>query len=330
VKPAHLKPARVKRWTALALVAVAALVAALAAGSPAQAVGISGSFADDDGSVHEPDINAIAAAAITAGCGPSLYCPRSSVTRAEMATFLARALKLAPLSSGPFTDIGGNIHAGNINAIAAAGITSGCAAGLFCPGSVVSRDQMATFLARALRLSPVATSPFSDVTASPHAGDIGAIAAAGITAGCGSGLYCPYSPVTREQMATFLTRAFRLERIYPQVPIVEGALLSCSKDGLVCQGSITVPYRPQYEIREGFYDTTSGASLASGSTRVELAINGYPQSIVPLPITTAGNTRSRLYRAVFSLAPGTHGLTARWYWNGYLEQTTTVWVTVTS
>ena len=315
------------RRGALGLVG-AALAAALAAGSPAQAVGISGSFVDDDGSIHEPDINAIAAAGITAGCGPSLYCPRSSVTRAEMATFLARALKLAPVSTGPFSDIGGSIHAGNINAIAAAGITSGCAAGLFCPGEIVSRDQMATFLARSLNLQPVASAPFSDISGNIHAGDIGAIAAAGITAGCGPGIYCPFSRVTREQMATFLARAFKLDRIYPQVPVVEGVYLSCSKDGLVCQGSITVPYRSQYEVREGFYDTTTGASLASGSTRVELAINGYGQTLTALPITTAGNTRSRLYRAVFSLAPGTHGLTVRWYWNGYLEQTTTIWVTV--
>jgi len=32
----------------------------------------------------------------------------------------------------------------------------------------------------------------------------------GITAGCGSGTYCPEQPVTRAQMAVFLVRTFNL------------------------------------------------------------------------------------------------------------------------
>jgi hypothetical protein len=34
----------------------------------------------------------------------------------------------------------------------ASGITAGCAGGLHCPGSPVTRDQMAVFLAKALGL----------------------------------------------------------------------------------------------------------------------------------------------------------------------------------
>jgi hypothetical protein len=33
------------------------------------------------------------------------------------------------------------------------------------------------------------------------------MAAAGITNGCGSGVYCPTQAITREQMAAFLHRA---------------------------------------------------------------------------------------------------------------------------
>lgn len=55
-------------------------------------------FVDVGGSGHEADINALAAANITQGCDtePARYCPRSNVTRGEMATFLARALDLVP------------------------------------------------------------------------------------------------------------------------------------------------------------------------------------------------------------------------------------------
>ncbi|MFP3881786.1 MAG: VanW family protein [Actinomycetota bacterium] len=61
-------------------------------------------FGDDDGNVHESDINKIAAAGITVGCNPpenTQFCPRQQVTRAQMATFLLRALGLDPIEPPP-------------------------------------------------------------------------------------------------------------------------------------------------------------------------------------------------------------------------------------
>jgi hypothetical protein len=40
-----------------------------------------------------------------------------------------------------------------------------------------------------------------------HQGDINAIAAAGVTFGCGGTAYCPLGIVTREQMVAFIHRA---------------------------------------------------------------------------------------------------------------------------
>lgn len=54
-------------------------------------------FSDDSESVHQNDINRIAAAGITLGCNPpenTRFCPRERVTRAQMASFLVRALGL--------------------------------------------------------------------------------------------------------------------------------------------------------------------------------------------------------------------------------------------
>ncbi len=55
-------------------------------------------FTDTVGNVHADPIDALAAANITIGCAshPARYCPTKPVTRAEMATFLARALNLVP------------------------------------------------------------------------------------------------------------------------------------------------------------------------------------------------------------------------------------------
>ena len=52
---------------------------------------------DDDGSVFEIDIEALAAAEVTSGCNPptnNRYCPHSRVSRGQMAAFLVRAVDL--------------------------------------------------------------------------------------------------------------------------------------------------------------------------------------------------------------------------------------------
>ena len=64
----------------------------------------SAGFADvDPTSVHAPNIGAIHAANITLGCSktPRQYCPDQPVTRAQMATFLTRALNLEPPDQQP-------------------------------------------------------------------------------------------------------------------------------------------------------------------------------------------------------------------------------------
>ncbi|MGF1668357.1 MAG: S-layer homology domain-containing protein [Acidimicrobiia bacterium] len=48
-------------------------------------------FSDDNGSVFESDIEALAASGITRGCGPESFCPDDPVTRQQMASFLVRA-----------------------------------------------------------------------------------------------------------------------------------------------------------------------------------------------------------------------------------------------
>lgn len=62
-----------------------------------------GTFTDDDGIMHEANIEAIAVAGITVGCNPTgdHYCPDRPVTRAEVATLLTRALGLEPLTPPP-------------------------------------------------------------------------------------------------------------------------------------------------------------------------------------------------------------------------------------
>jgi len=52
-------------------------------------------FTDSVGTQFEDEIEALYASDVTSGCGPTSYCPRGPVTRAEMAAFLVRALAVA-------------------------------------------------------------------------------------------------------------------------------------------------------------------------------------------------------------------------------------------
>ena len=74
------------------------------------------------------------------------------------------------------------------------------------PNSTVTREQMASFLARALHLPAATQDFFSDDESSPHEADINRLAAAGITGGCATNRFCPPRTSTRAQMASFLVR----------------------------------------------------------------------------------------------------------------------------
>ena len=117
------------------------------------------SFVDDDGSVFEGDIEALAEAGITRGCNPpanTMFCPDDAVTRGQMAAFLVRAFGYTDDGGGDiFVDDDDSVFEGDIDRLATAGVTRGCnppTNDRFCPEDAVLRDQMASFLARALGL----------------------------------------------------------------------------------------------------------------------------------------------------------------------------------
>jgi glucose/arabinose dehydrogenase len=166
-------------------------------------------------------IETIADAGITSGCGGRRYCPELAVTRAQMAVFLLRGVHgssyMPPAASGTvFSDVPASAFAAAwIEQLAEEGVTTGCGGGKYCPNASVTREQMAVFLLRAKHGSayvpPAADGDFDDVpVSSPYARWIEQLAAEGITSGCGGSNFCPTDPVTRGQMAVFLVNAFGL------------------------------------------------------------------------------------------------------------------------
>lgn len=106
------------------------------------------------------EINRLATAGVTLGCGGGRFCPSAAVTREQMAAFLVRGFGLTATSGVAFSDVSpSSPFAADINRLATAGITTGCAAGRYCPAAPVARDQMAAFLQRAMELMPILPPP---------------------------------------------------------------------------------------------------------------------------------------------------------------------------
>jgi hypothetical protein len=113
-----------------------------------------------------------------------------------------------------FADVpGGQQFYTQITELVANAITVGCGGGLYCPLDSVTRRQMAVFLLKSKNglcyvPPPCTGTVFDDVTCSTGFDPwIEALAATGVTGGCGNGdNYCPTNPVLRQQMAVFLLK----------------------------------------------------------------------------------------------------------------------------
>lgn len=123
----------------------------------------------------------------------------------------------AGVSFSDLDEAGG--HRSDIESLASEGLFEGteCSPGKFCPREPIPRWVMAVWLVRLLdraEPAPSGTSRFADVDEqlwwSPF---VERLADLGVTRGCATttpARFCPQDPVTREQMASFLVRAFTL------------------------------------------------------------------------------------------------------------------------
>ncbi len=186
-------------------------------------------FADVSDSVSDPfwalwEIQAACDAGIVQGYGDG-YHPERTVDRASMAVYIARALAGGeagvPVDS-PAVSFPDDVPADHwaykyVEYAVAAGVVQGYDATHYRPDTIVTRDQMAVFMARAkgwVHLGDDLTAApalFSDVPAGFWCGTaVQACVEHGVVRGYADGTYHPEWQVTRDQMAVYVARAFEL------------------------------------------------------------------------------------------------------------------------
>ena len=196
---------------------------------------------------------------ITSGCAATTYCPGDTVSRGQMAIFIAKAIAggggNVPASGmvgvqGYNCTAGGNSLFSDVaptdqfckhaHYLAAQNVTLGCSAGKFCPADAVTRDSMASFIAKGIVApgggaavpqtygpDPVTGLSYSCDPASPnvHFSDVSVsnsfckhihyLWAKAIVSGCNATGYCPADPVSRDAMAKFIANGFNLQLYGP-------------------------------------------------------------------------------------------------------------------
>lgn len=139
---------------------------------------------------HRDNVDRLHRVGIVSGYGDGTFHPAASIDRAQMASFLARAIEEVTGAALPrpadtaFTDIAGT-HQRNIEKLVAIGVVQGRTATAYAPTSTTTRAQMATMIARTLdylaaqgHLQPIAFASgtaaaelgLADVTTTAHDG----------------------------------------------------------------------------------------------------------------------------------------------------------------
>ncbi|MEX0699419.1 MAG: S-layer homology domain-containing protein [Acidimicrobiia bacterium] len=328
-----------RRWLLVAaLLGGFALLFALS--SPVEAILLQGTFIDDNNSPHQNGIEAVAAKQITVGCNPpvnDMFCPNRDVTRAEAATFLARALSLPSDGNDYFVDDDGHILEGAINKLAAAGITQGCnppANDRFCPDRSLTRAEFATFIVRALSLPQTSVDYFDDDDGHILESAINRIAEQKITVGCNpptNNHFCPNRALTRGETATLLTRALNLPHNPQRIPLSNWNPIDCDKDGIQCNLNVETFDGRTHHIEEGFFNVLpykpgEEAALTSGATTFKLFLNGSELAGSQLPVSSSSTAATRRWTILVTFAPGDHILVGEWRWNGTLIMRTTAFI----
>lgn len=168
----------------------------------------------DPRSVHGPNILCSAGLGLVEGRPDGSYDPTGTLTRAQTATVLLRALERSGLTltaERSFRDVASDHpHGVAIRKLAAAGIINGVSQDRFDPAGRITRAQFASLLARTseryLQAYPSARNPFTDIAGNVHEPAIRRLAGAGVVRGTSATTFEPGRDIDRAQAASLFVR----------------------------------------------------------------------------------------------------------------------------
>ena len=257
------------------------------AATTAQATTTQTSFTDIKGTESFAEaVYALAAKGIVEGRQDGTFGPNESLTRAQMAVFLTRAMGLQESQGQPFFDIKTtDWFAGAVGALFQKGLIQGTSPIMFSPDQPISRQQAVTLVMRSLQFflqsdqSSTAglgliqqdetqkwLAGFRDrqLIASAHRVSVANAFRLGVLGGSADGWLFPQCNLTRAQMAVMLYRAFlqpiQAKSAYPaEVPAVssyeslssgsKGTLVTMLETRLSALGYICGPVDGTYDYR---------------------------------------------------------------------------------
>jgi len=182
-------------------------------------------FVDLAGHWARADIETMFGLGLVKGVSATEFAPDRTITRAEFAALLARAvgIETGGVTTNRFTDVvPGKWYFEVVNAAAAAGLVSGYGEGRFGPGDPITREQMAAMVTRALAHKgqgvtltvaevDVKLAQFKDRDriADWARESVAAAVAAGIVAGYPDGTFAPQANATRAEGAVMILRMYQ-------------------------------------------------------------------------------------------------------------------------
>lgn len=211
---------------------------------------------------------------IVSGYQDGCYHPEYEVSRDQMAVFIARAAgyELADVTDDVFPDVPASHWAAReIAACVENGVVHGYPEGFYLPDQLVTRAQMAVYIARArsFELREPTAPPFEDISAKHWAeSEIQACVENGVVFGFEDGAYQPEMPVARDQMAAYIWRAF----IGPfSSPVI------LAGPGIVPRDPTSLEYHGWSSITTGDIFDPGYAYIAFDGTRLDsnLAADGH-------------------------------------------------------
>ncbi|MFP4634462.1 MAG: phosphodiester glycosidase family protein, partial [Nitriliruptoraceae bacterium] len=205
-------------------------------------------FVDVGGHTHQEAIGCLAGWGVTTGVTETTFVPDVSVTRAQLASFLARWIDdVADRGSGtalfgdaelPFVDVHpDDVHAGPIARLTAAGVITGRTATTFEPNAAVTRAQTAALIGRTLEYVtgeglPRGRDTFTDDNDTTHEPVIDRLAATGVVTGTGDWRFRPSASVTRGAVASFVMRAAAMLVEQDVVGVPDDPLITADEGGV--------------------------------------------------------------------------------------------------